>query len=73
MQCNIKQTNIKHHLYYYFDDMINAMTNIKNFDPNLLEINLVFSNVDKYIEEKNELKYLIFTFTDKKKEILKIT
>ena len=77
------------------------MTNIKNFDPSLLNINLinkslkgsdnviydieyitmkrfdcvsslylVFNNVDAYIEENNEDKYMIFGFTDKNKEAL---
>ena len=31
---------------------------------------LVFNNVDAHIEENNENRYLIFTFTDKKKEAL---
>ena len=31
---NINQTNIKTHIYYFFNDMIN----IKNFNPNLLKI-----------------------------------
>ena len=34
---NIKEINIKNRTYYFFDDM----TNIKNFYPNLLEINKV--------------------------------
>ena len=71
------------------------MTNIKNFDPNLLSIGqislkallmlfmtyltnlnsknslyLVFNNVNAYIEENNEDKYLIFALTDKNKETL---
>ena len=73
------------------------MTNIKNFDSNLLSIDqisfkniecviydieyfknldnknslyLVFNNVDAYIEENNENKYLIFASTDKNKEAL---
>ena len=74
------------------------MTNIKNFDLNLLRIKdylkkitdcviydikyfknldnknslyLVFNNVDLYIEENNEDKYLIFVLTDKNKKALK--
>ena len=39
MQYNMKPTNIKYHLYYYFSDMVNVLTNIKNFDLSLLEIN----------------------------------
>ena len=73
------------------------MTNIKNFDPNLLSIDqisfksthcvvydieylnnldgvnflyLVFNNVDAYIEESNENKYLVFVLTDKNKKAL---
>ena len=32
---------------------------------------LVFNNIDGYIEESNEDKYLIFASTDKNKEVLK--
>ena len=32
---------------------------------------LVFNNIDGYIEESNEDKYLIFASTDKTKEVLK--
>ena len=39
MQNNIKQINIKSRLCYFFNDMINKVINIKNFDPRLLEIN----------------------------------
>ena len=73
------------------------MTNIKNFDQNLLNMDqisfkstdyfiydieyfknvnsknsphLVFNNVDAYIAENNEDKYLIFAFTDKNKKAL---
>ena len=79
------------------------MTNIKNFDLNLLSINkisfeknidcviykieyfknldsenylyLTFNNVDAYIEynpteDDSETKYLVFSFTDKKREAL---
>ena len=31
---NVKDTNIKNHTYYYFDDIIN----IKDFDPNNIKI-----------------------------------
>ena len=31
---NINQTNIKNHIYYFLNDMINN----KNFNPNLLKI-----------------------------------
>ena len=30
MSNNVKDINIKHHTYYFFDDIIN----IKEFDPN---------------------------------------
>ena len=62
------------------------MTNIKNFDLNSLSIDqisfkfknidssnslyLVFNNVDAYIEESNENKYLVFPLKDQKKEAL---
>ena len=73
------------------------MTNIKNFDQNLLNIDqisfkssdcvtydieyfknldnsnslyLVFKNVDAYIEENNENKYLVFTLAEENKEAL---
>ena len=39
MQNNIKQINIKSRPCYFFNDMINKVINIKNFDPRLLEIN----------------------------------
>ena len=39
MQYKINTTNIKNHLYYYFSDMVNVLTNIEDFDPSLLEIN----------------------------------
>ena len=46
MQHNIKQRNIKNRQCYLFNDMINDMTSIKNFDPSLLEINkLLFKGV----------------------------
>ena len=34
----MKQTNIKNCPCYLFNDMINDMINVKNFDPRLLEI-----------------------------------
>ena len=37
---NVKETNIKNRTYYLFDDIIN----IKNFDPNLLEIDKKSNN-----------------------------
>ena len=39
MQNNIKQINIKSRPCYFFNDMINKVINIKNFDLRLLEIN----------------------------------
>ena len=42
---------------------------MKGFDSaNLLY--LIFNNIDGYIEESNEDKYLIFASTDKNKEVL---
>ena len=88
-----RQVNIKNRQNYFF----NSMTDIKNFDQNLLNIDqisfkstdcvsydikyfknfdsskslyLVFSNVDAYIQENNENKYLLFVLTDKNKEAL---
>ena len=41
----IKQTNIKNHTYYFFNDMIN----IKDFDSNLLKIDKKsFKNIAIY-------------------------
>ena len=40
--------------------------NIDNENP----LYLTFNNVDGYIEESNGDKYLIFTFAEKKKEVL---
>ena len=90
----IEGINIKNRPYYFF----NSMTNIKNFDPNLLNINktsfekntncviyeteyfksfdsknslyLIFNNVDAYIKDDNETKYLLLPFTDKNREAL---
>ena len=84
----LRQANIKNCPNYFFI----SMTNIKNFDANLLGISkivftntdsvayknldgvnslyLVFNNVDAYLEENNEDKYLIFTLTNKGKEAL---
>ena len=42
---------------------------MKRFDS-ANSLYLVFNNVDAYIEESNENKYLIFAFTDKNKEAL---
>ena len=36
----------------------------------IIKILFVFNNVDAYIEENNEDKYLIFALTDKNKEAL---
>ena len=38
---SIKQINIENHPYYFFNDLIN----IKNFDPNLLDIDKISVNV----------------------------
>ena len=89
----IRQVNIKNRQNYFF----NIMTNINNFDQNLLNIDqisfksadcviydieyfknlngkssphLVFNNVDAYIEENNENKYLVFALTVKCMEAL---
>ena len=89
----LRQVNIKNRQNYFF----NSMTNIKNVDQNLLNIDqisfkstdfviydikyfkdvdisislyLIFNNVDAYIEESNENKYLIFSLRDKNKEAL---
>ena len=96
----LRQVNIKNRQNSFF----NSMSNIKNFDSNLLSIDqisfkstdfliyhieyitmkslgnenidsanslyLAFNNVDAYIEENNEDKYLVFVSTDKNKEAL---
>ena len=48
MSNKIKDTNIKSHTYYFFDDIIN----IKSFDPNKIKIDeksykniLIYSNI----------------------------
>ena len=51
------------------DCVIHAVEYFKNLD-NKISLYLVFNNVDVYIEEYNEDKYLIFTLTDKKKDAL---
>ena len=45
----IKQINIKNHIYYFYNDMIN----IKNFDSNILKI-----------IDKKSCKKVIFTTLD---------
>ena len=45
------------------------MINIKNFGG-ANSLYLIFNNVDAYIEENNEDKYLIFALTDKNRETL---
>ena len=45
---NIKQINIKHRTYYFFNDMIN----VKDFDSSLLKI------------DKNDTKILVFITLD---------
>ena len=41
----MKEINIKHRTYYFFDDMIN----IKNFNPELLKIDKKsYKNIDNY-------------------------
>ena len=89
----IRQVNIKNRQNYF----LISITNIKNFDPNLLSIDqisfkstdcviydieyfknlncknspdLVFNNVDAYIEENNDDKYLIFALADRNQEAL---
>ena len=56
----VKQTEIKNHTYFFYNDMIN----VKNFESNLLKI------------DKNITKALIFTILDtlqlKKLVIVKI-
>ena len=42
---------------------------MKSLD-NANSLYLIFNNVDVYIEENNENKYLIFASTDKNKEVL---
>ena len=67
----LREVNIKNRPNYFF----NSMTNIKNFDANLLGINQiaftstdsVFNNVDAYFEKN---KYLVFTLINKNKEAL---
>ena len=38
----VKQINIKHQTYYFYNDMIN----IKNFDPNMLKIYITIKKID---------------------------
>ena len=52
---NIKQVNIKHHPHYFFNDI----TNIKNVDPSLLNINQVsFKSTDFVIHHIEYIKSL---------------
>ena len=58
-QISIKSTDFVIYDIEYFKNL-----NSKN------SRHLVFNNVDAYIEENNEDKYLIFALTDKNKEVL---
>ena len=97
---SIKQINLENRPHYFYNDI----TNIKNFNSNLLNIHkilfkstatiicnikfmiikslnqanvdnknpiyFIFNNLDRYIKESNEDKYLAFASTDKNKEAL---
>ena len=52
------------------DSVIYDIKYFKNLDS-ANSLYLIFNNVDGYIEESNENKYLIFASTDKNKEALK--
>ena len=52
------------------DSVIYNIKYFKNLDS-ANSLYLIFNNVDGYIEESNENKYLIFASTDKNKEALK--
>ena len=56
----VKQINIKHQTYYFYNDMIN----IKNFDPNMLKTYITIKKIDdcKNINSVNPL-YLIIDHT----------
>ena len=47
--------------------------NIGDYESNysLNPLYLIIGEIDGYIKEKNENKYLVFAFTDKTKEVLK--
>ena len=78
---SIKEINIKHHIYYFFDDMIN----IKNFDPNKIRrslqkknnnvnsLYLFINRINGYIEESNRNKCFTLVPTDESKDTLKIS
>ena len=54
---NINQTNIKNHIYYFLNDMINN----KNFNPNLLKIDKKsHKNTDIYTSQKKIMIIKIF-------------
>ena len=55
---NIKQTNIKNHTYYFFNDMID----IKDFDSNLLKTEKKsYKNIGIYNIRYITIKKLIIT------------
>ena len=93
---SIKQINLENRPHYFYNDI----TNIKNFNSNLLNLHkilfksiatiicnikfmtiksinqanvdnknpiyFIFNNLDGYIKENNEDKYLVFAFTEQR-------
>ena len=64
---SFKSTNIDIYYIEYITMKSLEHVNVDSQNP----FYLIFDNVDGYIEESNEDKYLIFSFRDKNKEVLK--
>ena len=74
MSNKVKDIDIKNHIYYFFDDIIN----VKNFDPNNIKIyEKLFKNIliycigYGYFCEINKNRYLMVVPTNENKEIIK--
>ena len=63
--------NIDHALFENGKSFMYDIKYIKNFNS-LNSLYLVFNNLDAYIENSNENKYLIFASTEKNKPMLAI-
>ena len=82
----LKQLNVRNHQNYFFNSMANIKNFDPNFIDQILfqstdcvifktldssnSLYLVFNNIDAYIEENNENKYLAFALTGNNKEAL---
>ena len=71
---NLLKVDKKSYKSIYIYHIVHIMIkNIGDYESNysLNPLYLIIGEVDGYIKEKNENKYLVFAFTDKTKEVLK--